>query len=261
MSAILLFVGSAGWCWPVLGELRSLILVSPAAASIHRHVSLLPAFNRCRGKADSEIGKLDPFDSSIYAPSAPPHLTPRLGTRLGHESRARIVARKRSRLQTRFLERGHARLKHAAKELKPSLKPPVRLASLEGAAPPVEATPSHIPSNAGALTSLVDFETAPFPYHGTMPDFGPTVLECGAEGHWGHINFRAMFFGSLRFSVTTACCCTFRQALTPNAPRSGRVFSRPRRQSRQGRTRPPAGAGADYGRRRERGVGRATICH
>jgi hypothetical protein len=179
MSAILLFVGSAGWCWPVLGELRSLILVSPAAASIHRHVSLLPAFNRCRGKADSEIGKLDPFDSSIYAPSAPPHLTPRLGTRLGHESRARIVARERSRLQTRFLERGHARLKHAAKELKPSLKPPVRLASLEGAAPPVEATPSHIPSNAGALTSLVDFETAPFPYHGTMPDSGRPFLNAG----------------------------------------------------------------------------------
>jgi hypothetical protein len=136
-------------------------------------------FNRCRGKADSEIGKLDPFDSSIYAPSAPPHLTPRLGTRLGHESRARIVARERSRLQTRFLERGHARLKHAAKELKPSLKPPVRLASLEGAAPPVEATPSHIPSNAGALTSLVDFETAPFPYHGTMPDSGRPFLNTG----------------------------------------------------------------------------------
>lgn len=52
MSAILLFVGSVGWCWPVLNELRSLVLVSPAAASIYRHVSYCQRFNRCRGKAD-----------------------------------------------------------------------------------------------------------------------------------------------------------------------------------------------------------------
>lgn len=117
-------------------------------------------------------------------------MTRRLGTRLGHESRAGIVARERSRLQTRVLERGHARPKHAAKEPKPSLKPPVQLASLEGTAPPVEASPSHIPSNAGALTSFVDFETAPFPYHAIMPDSGRPFLNAGAEGHWGHVNFR-----------------------------------------------------------------------
>ena len=186
MSTILLFVGSVGWCWPVLTELRSLILVSPAAASIYRHVSYCQRFNRCRGKTNSEIGKLDPFSSSTYAPSPYPHGMGRSGTRLGRESRARIVARDRSRLQTRILERGHARPKHAAKEL----KPPVRFASLEGTAPPVEANPSHIPSNAGALTSLVDFETAPFPYHGTMPDSGRPFLNAGIEGHWGHVNFR-----------------------------------------------------------------------
>ena len=109
MSTILLFVGSVGWCWPVLTELRSLILVSPAAASIYRHVSYCQRFNRCRGKTDSEIGKLDPFSSSTYAPSPDPHGMGRSGTRLGRESRARIVARDRSRLQTRILERGHAR--------------------------------------------------------------------------------------------------------------------------------------------------------
>ncbi len=181
MSTILLFAGSVGWCWPVLSELRSLVLV-PAAASIHTHVFYCQRFNLCRGKTDSEIGKLDPFSSSTYAPSAPPHLTLRLGSRLGRESRARILAHERSRLQTRP--------KHAAKELKPSLKPPVRLASLEGAAPPVEANPSPIPSNAGALTSLVDFETAPFPYHGTVPASGQPFLNAGTEGHRGHVNFR-----------------------------------------------------------------------
>jgi hypothetical protein len=81
MSTILLFVGSVGWCWPVLSELRSLISVSPAVASIHPHVSYCQRLNRCRGKADSEIGKLDPFNKSIYAPSAARHVTRRSGTR------------------------------------------------------------------------------------------------------------------------------------------------------------------------------------
>jgi hypothetical protein len=96
----------------------------------------------------------------------------------------------RSRLQTRPAERDRAPAKHAAKEPpKPSLKLPVRLASLEGA-PPVQANPLRIPSNIGALTSLVDFETAPFPYHGTMPESGRPFLNAGTESHRGHVNFR-----------------------------------------------------------------------
>src|SRR4029077_17252548 len=92
MPTIVLFVCSVGWCWPVLSELRSLISVSPAAASIHPHGSYCHRLNRCRGKADSEIGKLDPFNSAIYAPSAARHLTRRSDTRLGRKSAARIVA-------------------------------------------------------------------------------------------------------------------------------------------------------------------------
>ena len=247
-SAILLFVGSVGWCWPVFSELRSAVLVSPAEASIRPHISHCQRLNRCRGKADSEIGKLDPFSSSTYAPSANPHVARTLGTSLsrqsaaiehgpapakhaakepkptlkppvrlasleraaplaevilsripsnagaltsrGREKPARIVARERSRLRTLVAERGRASAKHAAKEPKPTLKPPVRLASLEDAAPPVHAIPSRSPSNAGALTSLVDFETAPFPYHGTMPESGRPFLNAGTEGHRGHVNFR-----------------------------------------------------------------------
>jgi hypothetical protein len=191
MSTILLFVGSVGWCWPVLSELRSLISVSPAAASIHPHGSYCHRLNRCRGKADSEIGKLDPFNSAIYAPSAARHVTRRSDTRLGRKSAARIVARERSGAHTRFARHSRAAaVKHAAKASKPSLKPPVRLVSLEGVAPPVEDNPSQIPSNVGALTSLVDFETAPFPYHGDVPNSGQPFLNAGAEGHLGHVNFR-----------------------------------------------------------------------
>ena len=190
MSAILLFIGSVGWCWPVISELRSLIAVSPAAASIYPRISYCQRFNRCRGKTDSEIGKLDPFSSSTYAPSADLRGTPKSGTRLGRESRARIVARDRGHLRTRVLARGPARAKHAAKEPKPSRKLRVRLASLEGTAPPVRAIPSRLPSDVGALTSLINFETAPFPYHGTVPGSEQPFLNAGTEGRWGHVNIR-----------------------------------------------------------------------
>ena len=252
-SAILLFVGSVGWCWPALSELRSAVLVSPTEASIHPDISHCQRLNRCRGKASSKIGKLDPFSSSAYAPSANPHV---IGTGRGRETPARILAREWSSLQTRVAERGRAPA-NAAKEPKPNLKFPVRLASLERAAPPVAVLPSRIPynagaltsrdhkkparivarersrlqtlvaergrasakhapspkprvrlaslegtappaqgipsrisSNTGALTSLVNFETAPFPYHGTVPDSGQPFLNAETEGHWGHVNFR-----------------------------------------------------------------------
>ncbi len=145
LPTIVLFVCSVGWCWPVLSELRSLISVSPAAASIHPHGSYCHRLNRCRGKTDSEIGKLDPFNSSIYRPSAARHVARRSDTRLGRKSAAR------ERSQTRFASHSRvAAVKRAAKAPKPSLKPPVRLASLEDAAPLVEGNRSHIPSNVGS---------------------------------------------------------------------------------------------------------------
>ena len=54
----------------------------------------------------------------------------------------------------------------------------------------MQAIPSRIPSDVGALTSLVNFETAPFPYHGAVPDSGQPFLNAGIDGHWGHVNFR-----------------------------------------------------------------------
>jgi hypothetical protein len=140
VSTIVLFVGSVGCCLPVLSELRSLISVSPAAASIHPHGSYCQRLNRCRAKADSEIGKSDPFNRSIYAPSAARHVTRRLDARLGRKRAARIVGHERSGAQTRFARHNRSTVVKHAKNPKPSVKPPVRIASLEGA-PPVKATP------------------------------------------------------------------------------------------------------------------------
>jgi hypothetical protein len=135
MSTILLFVSSVGCCWPVLSELRSVISVSPAAASIHPHGSYCQRFKRCRGKADSEIGRLDPFNSAIYAPSAARHVTRRSDTRLGSKSAARIIARERSGTQTRFAR--HSRpiaVKHETAEAELEAAGPARIARRRGTA-------------------------------------------------------------------------------------------------------------------------------
>ena len=114
-SAILLFVGSVGWCWPVFSELRSAVLVSPAEASIQPHISHCQRLNRCRGKADSEIGKLDPFSSSTYAPSANPHVARTLGTssqppERRHRARPRTSETRGERAETDPEAAGPARI-------------------------------------------------------------------------------------------------------------------------------------------------------
>ena len=85
----------------------------------------------------------------------------------------------------------------AAKETARSL---IHLAALETVAPqypplhaPSEPGPSRIPF-IGARTSLVDFETAPFPYHGAVPGSNRPFLSAGDEGHRGHANFRGRVF-------------------------------------------------------------------
>ncbi len=76
----------------------------------------------------------------------------------------------------------------------------IHLAALETVAPqfpplqtPRDPGPSHIPS-IGARTSLVDFETAPFPYHGAVPGSNRPFLSAGEDGHRGHVNFRGRVF-------------------------------------------------------------------
>jgi hypothetical protein len=47
----------------------------------------------------------------------------------------------------------------------------------------------------------VDFETAPFPYHGIMPGSNRPFLNAGEEGHRGHANFRGhVYWESETFS-------------------------------------------------------------
>jgi hypothetical protein len=188
ISAVLVLIGSIGFCWPVICQLRPTVWISSAEASTDPRVSGCQRFGRCRVKVEVGIAKPAPFSSSTYAPSVKPGAKVRI--RVGRASAANSSARTSSRSQKRSAERGRAAAKQAASQPKPSPKPPVRLASLEEAPPHVAATPSRVLSHFGTLTSLEDFETAPFPYHGVMPTSGRPFLNGGAEGHWGHVNFR-----------------------------------------------------------------------
>jgi hypothetical protein len=189
VSVLLCLAGSAGLCWPVISQLRSAVWVSSAEASINPPISRCQRFSRCHGKAEVGIVKLDPFSSSTYAPSVKPRVMAKVRTRLGREIPASTTARAWNRLQKRSAQRGRAAARDASNQPKPSPKPSVRLASLEDEAPSVAATPSRVSSNLGAMTGLEDFETAPFPYHGTVPASGRPFLNVGTEGHGGHVNF------------------------------------------------------------------------
>jgi len=63
------------------------------------------------------------------------------------------------------------------------------------------ASRPHVLSEFGTLTSLEDFETAPFPYHGVVPGSGGPFLNAGTDGHPAHSNFRGqVLFESETFS-------------------------------------------------------------
>ncbi|MDE2283506.1 MAG: hypothetical protein KGK33_02700 [Hyphomicrobiales bacterium] len=173
ISAILFFLGAVGWCWLIFNEFRS-SWTAPAGATY-----------TAAATADAGVGKSDEVGSSAYeridrrlAVAAPyPSL-------LGTETPASLVAREWSRLE-QVIERGRAPARQTAKA--PSLKPPLRMASLERDAP-VAAPRSAL--HTGAVTTMVDFATAPFPYHGTMPGSDRPFLNVAENGRLGHTNFR-----------------------------------------------------------------------
>lgn len=185
ISAVLFFIGSLGWCWLIFSQFRSPVIVEPAEASFET------------AKADARIIKSDSSGTSIYVRIDRPLAArvPDIGAAEG-ESAASVVAREWSAFAAlRLAEQIRALTKQAAKE--PDVKPPVRTAALESGAPQlaparttIASVPPGVPANVGAATSLVDFETAPFPYHGLIPGSNRPFLNVSQEGQLGHATFR-----------------------------------------------------------------------
>jgi hypothetical protein len=197
ISAVLFFVGCAGWCWLIWNHFASPVSVEPAAAAY-----------TVAAKTDSEVGKSDSFGMSSYERIDHPP-APLTDTYLGSgEAPASIVAREwKLFAHSKVADRGNAPAKRTAKVV-PNLKPAVHLASLESVPQsipafrtPTDTVPSHVRPPVGDQTALVDFETAPFPYHGMMGDSNRLFLNAGEEDHRGHVSFRGhVFWESETFS-------------------------------------------------------------
>jgi hypothetical protein len=203
ISAVSLLVGSVGWGLFFYSEYRSLFATAPTADYAPTSVGTTVV-----AKADSVASIANP-PGGQRAPAAV-----RSGVGADRTSAASIVAREWGLFQpTREADRGPPSAKT------PTAKPPVRVASLESTTPPNTAlhpapgpqlTAAHpalepfmppLPANPIAKTSLVDFETAPFPYRGNVPGSDRPFLNAGEEGHRGHVNFRGhVYWESETFS-------------------------------------------------------------
>ena len=101
--------------------------------------------------------------------------------------------------------------------------PQIVLASASSVAP-VPAAP-HVPlANIEAKTSLVDFETAPFPYHGAVPGSDRAFLDAGQPGQRGHVNFRGRMFLELKTFGDDRVLLHIPQGFDPNRPAVMVVF-------------------------------------
>jgi hypothetical protein len=224
ISAILFFVGSVGWCWLVFSEFRTPILVSPAEATYSAagvgkadsEISKSDPFSsstyarandpHAMGSLSASLGSESPANvvarewsrlqtrvtERVRAPAKQAQASAKQAQASAKQAQAKQAQAQppAKQVQAQAQLQAQARTQQAANEPRPNLKPPVRLASLEEAPPPPDEIPSRMPANVGAVTSLVSFETAPFPYHGTMPGTDRPFLNAGEAGHRGHVNFR-----------------------------------------------------------------------
>jgi hypothetical protein len=159
-----------------------------------------PAFNGADGTA-----RMDPYITSVHEsigarwPDAIPALAAKAGTtkiaesKKSGESANTVVAREWGLFDpARLADKSPAATPQPAVPAKPA----TRLASAEAlprVAPQRPAAIAVAPSigvPTEAKTSLVDFQTAPFPYHGEMPGTEHAFLNAGEASHRGHTNFR-----------------------------------------------------------------------
>jgi hypothetical protein len=239
ISAVAMIAGALGWCWLIYSEFHSPVLVAPAVAAIDpatadeessaaRSVGASTAVRIDHPSASATADRIADRESaaSIVAREwslfEPKRLADRVRSAIKQAAKEPSTAKEPTAAKERTAakepptaakERTAAKetaakeqtLRAAAREA--TLRPQIHLASLETVAPqisglhlPAEPVPSRIPF-IGARTSLVDFETAPFPYHGAVPGSNRPFLNAGEEGHRGHVNFRGrVFWESQTFS-------------------------------------------------------------
>src|SRR5262249_28308103 len=108
---------------------------------------------------------------------------------------------------------------------------PVRTAALERpqlpttapSAAPIAALP-HLPAIDEAKTSLIDFDTPPFPYHGMLPGWERPFLDAGGQSRPAHINFRGRVFWESKTFGDDRVLLHIPQSFDPSRPAVMVVF-------------------------------------
>ena len=234
LSSLLLLVAVTGWSLALYSEFRASGLIG--ANSIYAETA----------RPDTSVAKSDPFAMSTYAPSAPAPRPAAVAPAV-RELASSIVARDWSYFEPRRTAdvprepATPARSRVAAAPAAAPAPAPVRTASadpvhtasiakpapqmmLASAPNPVPALP-HVPlGNIEAKTSLVDFETAPFPYRGMVPGANRPFLDAGEPGQRGHVNFRGRMFLESKTFGDDRVLLHIPQGFDPNRPAVMVVF-------------------------------------
>ena len=187
ISGVLLIVGALGWGLLIYHELFSSGLFGPAPRSVYATV----------GDTDAEAAKSDAMGRSatVRSDAAPRVMVSNDQTgSIGGEPASAIVARDWS-----FFEPKQDADRVAAKITK--ITPPIQVATINRAPPQIAARNAAVASiaprmlaNNEAKTSLIDFATAPFPYHGMVPGSDRPFLSTDEQGDLHHVNFRGRVF-------------------------------------------------------------------
>jgi hypothetical protein len=260
ISSSVLLVTVTGWGLALYSEFRTSGLIGPSsiyaetarpdisvaksdpfAASTYAPSAPLP-------RPDTTVAKSDPFAMSTYA-SAP---RPAAVATAVRESPASVIARDWSYFEPKRIadvprEPATPAKVRAAAAPAPAPAPapvrtasiePVHTASIEKPAPQMmlASAPNPVPNsslmpvphlplgNIEAKTSLVDFETAPFPYHGMVPGANRPFLDAGEPGQRGHVNFRGRMFLESKTFGDDRVLLHIPQGFDPNRPAVMVVF-------------------------------------
>ncbi len=264
IASVLLVAGITGWGFALYGEFRASGLIGPGAndaATARFDLSIAKsdpfatstyAPSAPASGGETTVAKSNPVTTLSYAPSAPtPAPRPVAVASAVRESAASVVARDWSYFEPKRVADVPREPATPAKArvvaVAPSRAPvrtaaidPVNTASIEKPAPSIEKpapqmmlasasnpppTVPHVPlGNIEAKTSLVDFETAPFPYRGMVPGANRPFLDAGQPDARGHVNFRGRMFLESKTFGDDRVLLHIPQGFDPNRPAVMVVF-------------------------------------
>jgi hypothetical protein len=194
ISVVFSMVGSVGWGLPLYNELSSSGLFSSTPHSVYATVDDADARGAKSGAKGMSIAMRNSPAPVAITGTGNQTSNNDLIARFGGMSTSTIVAR-----QWSFVPPKQDTEIEAPKTT--MIEPPIRVATIDVAPPQIAPRSSplvpvalRMSATLEAKTSLVDFATAPFPYHGMVPGTNRRFLSSNEQADGRHVNFRGRVF-------------------------------------------------------------------